>query len=137
MASGALAVAAVALAVIIVSSSSGSSLNGQGIAMKASTEYHASGQAVSLLSNGSRRIRIRVDGLPPVLGTQVYELWIAKDRAHRISIGIFRPDANGSIDATVAIPNLGPRWRGIWLTHEEGTGTPGWSHDWVVAGQLA
>jgi len=123
--------------VINVRSSSASPLDGQRIVMKASSEYHASGQAVSLLSDGSRRIRIRVDGLPPVLGTQVYELWIAKDRAHRVSIGIYRPDANGSIDATVAIPNLGPRWRGIWLTHEEGTGAPGWSHDWVVAGHLA
>ena len=75
-------------------------------------------------STGSRRLK----------GSQVYELWIAKDRKHRVSIGIFRPDANGSIDATVAIPNLGPHWRGLWLTHEQGTGKPGWSRDWVVAG---
>jgi anti-sigma-K factor RskA len=92
---------------------------------------------VSLVSNGTRHIRVRIDGLPATHGSQVYELWIAKDRKHRVSIGIFRPDAKGSIDATLAIPNLGPRWRGIWLTHEPGKGTPGWSHDWVVAGRLA
>jgi anti-sigma-K factor RskA len=137
LASGALAVAAVVLAVIAVSGSSGSAVNGQRIVMASSDEYHATGEAVSLLSDGSRRIHIRVDGLPPVKGSQVYELWIAKDRAHRVSIGIYRPDANGSIDATVSIPNLGPRWRGIWLTQEPGTGKPGWSHEWLVAGRLA
>jgi anti-sigma-K factor RskA len=92
---------------------------------------------VSLVSNGTRHIRVRIDGLPATQGSQVYELWIAKDKKHRVSIGIFRPDAQGRIDATVAIPNLGPRWRGLWLTHEQGKGSPGWSRDWVVAGRLA
>jgi anti-sigma-K factor RskA len=137
LASGALAVAAVVLAVIAVSGGSGNAVNGQRIAMRASSEYHATGEAVSLLSDGKRRIHIHVDGLPPVIGSQVYELWIAKDPAHRVSIGIYRPDAKGSIDATVSIPNLGPHWRGIWLTEEPGTGKPGWSHEWVVAGRLA
>jgi anti-sigma-K factor RskA len=137
LASGALAVAAVVLAVIAVSAGSSNPVDGKRIVMTTSSEYHARGEAVSLLSDGSRRIHIHVDGLPPVAGSEVYELWIAKDRAHRVSIGIYRPDANGSIDATVAIPNLGPRWRGIWLTQEPGTGEPGWSHEWVVAGRLA
>ena len=92
---------------------------------------------MSLVTNGVRQIHVRIDGLPPLEGNQVFELWIAKDRKHRESIGIFRPDAAGSIDATVAIPNLGPHWRGLWLTREQGKGTPGWSHDWVVAGKLA
>jgi anti-sigma-K factor RskA len=137
LASGALALAAVVLAVVAVTRDSGSaSVSGQQIALQASNEYNARGSAVSLVSNGTRRIRVRIDGLPATHGSQVYELWIAKDKKHRVSIGIFRPDAKGSIDATVAIPNLGPHWRGIWLTHEQGTGTPGWSHDWVVAGRL-
>ena len=67
----------------------------------------------------------------------MYELWIAKDKKHRVSIGIFRPDAKGSIDTTVSIPNLGPALARALATHEPGTGRPGWSHDWVVAGRLA
>jgi anti-sigma-K factor RskA len=138
LASGALALAAVVLAVVAVTrDSGGASVNGQQIALKASDEYNARGSAVSLVSNGIRHIRVRIDGLPATHGSQVYELWIAKDKKHRVSIGIFRPDARGSIDATVAIPNLGPHWRGLWLTEEQGNGTPGWSHDWVVAGRLA
>jgi anti-sigma-K factor RskA len=138
LASGGLAVAAVVLAVVAVTrDSSGAFVNGPQIALKASDEYHASGSAVSLVSNGTRHIRVRIDGLPATHGSEVYELWIAKDKKHRVSIGIFRPDAKGSIDATISIPNLGPHWRGIWLTHEQGKGTPGWSHEWVVAGRLA
>jgi anti-sigma-K factor RskA len=141
LASGALALAAVVLAVIAVTRDSGSSaVNGQRVALTTSSEYRevgATGEAVSLVTDGTRRIRVRIDGLPRTTGSQVYELWIAKDKKHRVSIGIFRPDANGNIDATVAIPNLGPHWRGLWLTHEQGNGTPGWSHDWVVAGRLA
>jgi anti-sigma-K factor RskA len=140
VASSALALAAVVLAVVAVTRDSGTSaVHGQQIALTSSKEYSgtATASAVSLVSDGTRRIRIRIDGLPATAGSQVYELWIAKDKTHRVSIGIYRPDAKGSIDATVAIPNLGPRWRGIWLTHEQGTGRPGWSHDWVVAGRLA
>jgi anti-sigma-K factor RskA len=137
VASGALALAAVVLAVVAVTRSDTTSVSGARTELTASDEYHASGMAVSMVSDGTRRIRVRIDGLPAVTGSQVYELWLAKDRAHRVSIGIFRPDATGSIDATVAVPNLGPDWRGIWLTHEQGKGTPGWSHDWVVAGKLA
>jgi anti-sigma-K factor RskA len=137
VASGALALAALVLAVVAVSGGSDTGVSGQRIVLAASSEYRATGEAVSLVSDGTRRIRIRIDGLPQVKGSQVYELWLAKDRAHRVSIGIFRPDVNGSIDTTVAVPNLGRNWRGIWLTHEQGTGKPGWSHDWVVAGRLA
>jgi anti-sigma-K factor RskA len=141
LASGALALAAVVLAVIAVTRDSGDGVvHGQQVALTASSEYKATGatgNAVSLVSDGTRRIRVRIDGLPATEGSSVYELWIAKDKKHRVSIGIFRPDAKGSIDTTIAIPNLGPNWRGIWLTHEEGKGTPGWSHDWVVAGRLA
>jgi anti-sigma-K factor RskA len=141
LASGALALAAVVLAVVAVTRDSGqNAVNGQRIALTASSEYRnvgATGDAVSLVTHGTRHIRVRIDGLPATKGSQVYELWIAKDKKHRVSIGIFRPDANGNIDATVAIPNLGPNWRGIWLTHEQGTGKPGWSRDWVVAGRLA
>ena len=137
LASGALAAAAVVLAVIAVTGgSSSTSVHGQVIAMTASSEYDATGSAVSLVSNGVRHIRVRIDGLPPLEGSQVFELWIAKDRKHRISIGVFRP-TNGRIDTTVSIPDLGPHWRGIWLTHEQGKGTPGWSRDWVVAARLA
>jgi anti-sigma-K factor RskA len=137
VASGALALAAVVLAVIAVSGSDSAPISGQRAALTASDEYHASGEAVSMVSDGTRRIRVRIDGLPATTGSQVYELWLAKDRKHRVSIGIFRPDAKGSIDATITVPNLGPNWRGIWLTHEPGKGAPGWSHDWVVAGRLA
>lgn len=137
VASGALALAAVVLAVIAVTSGSSTRVDGRAVALESSSEYTATGSAVSLVSDGTRRVRVRIDGLPQIKGSQVYELWIAKDRTHRVSIGVFRPDVKGSIDATVAVPNLGPGWRGIWLTHERGNGAPGWSHDWVVAGRLA
>jgi anti-sigma-K factor RskA len=125
------------LAVIAASGGSGGPLDGRAVPLATSSEYRARGEAVSLVANGTRQIRVRIDGLPAVKGSQVYELWLARDRTHRVSIGVFRPDAEGRIDATVAVPNLGPSWRGIWLTHESGTGNPGWSHDWVVAGRLA
>lgn len=138
IATGALAVAAVVLAIVAVTRDGGSpAVQGQRTALVTASEYQATASAVSLVTNGVRQIHVRIDGLPPLEGNQVFELWIAKDRKHRESIGIFRPDAAGSIDATVAIPNLGPHWRGLWLTREQGKGTPGWSHDWVVAGKLA
>ncbi len=126
------------LAIVAVTRDGGSpAVQGQRTALVTASEYQATASAVSLVTNGVRQIHVRIDGLPPLEGNQVFELWIAKDRKHRVSIGIFRPDAAGSIDATVAIPNLGPHWRGLWLTREQGKGTPGWSHDWVVAGKLA
>ena len=90
-----------------------------------------------MISGDTRHIRIRIDGLPRLENNTVYELWLAKDPAHRVSLGVYRPDAQGRIDTTVSVPNLGPAWQGIWLTHEPGSGRPGWSKDWVLAGRLA
>jgi anti-sigma-K factor RskA len=132
-----LAVAAVVLAVVAgTSGGSGSSLSGKAVALQTAPEYQASGSAVSLVSHGTRRIRVRIDGLPALTGGDVYELWIARNPAHRVSLGVFRPNATGSLDVTVSVPDLGPAWHGVWLTREPGTGAPGWSRDWVVAGRL-
>jgi anti-sigma-K factor RskA len=136
VAAAGLAVAAVVLAVVAVTSGS-SGVAGPRVALTSAPEYEASGEAVSLVEDGTRRIRVRIDGLPPLPGKDVYELWIAKDREHRISLGVFKATHPGSLDVTVSVPNLGPNWRGVWLTREKGTGAPGWSHDWVVAGRLA
>jgi anti-sigma-K factor RskA len=138
LASSALALAAVVLAVVAVTSgSSSTSVAGTPAALTSAPEYQASGDTVSMVSNGVRRIHVQIDGLPALRGNSVYELWIARDRTHRVSLGVFRPSSSGRIDTTVTVPDLGPAWQGIWLTHEQGTGTPGWSHDWVVAGKLA
>jgi anti-sigma-K factor RskA len=138
VASGGLAVAAVVLALVaVIGGGSGQSFNGPSVNMSAGPGYTASGQAVSLQSDDSRRIRIRIDGLPRLEGNSVYELWIARDPAHRLALGVYRPDAHGRIDTTVTVPNLGSAWQGIWLTHEPGSGRPGWSRDWVLAGKLA
>jgi anti-sigma-K factor RskA len=136
VATGGLALAAVVLAIVAIAGNGGSAVNGQNVALSAGPGYHVNGDAVSIVTGGSRRIRVRIDNLPPLAGSEVYELWIAKDPRHRVSIGVFRPGASNSIDTTVTIPNLGPKWQGIWLTHENGRGTPGWSRDWVVAGRL-
>ncbi len=138
IASTGLAVAAVVLAIVaVVGSGSGGSFSGPSVTMSAGPGYSASGVAVSMLSDDTRRIRIRIDGLPSPKNNSVYELWIARDPAHRVSLGSFRPDSQGRIDTTVQVPNLGPAWQGIWLTHEPGNGRPGWSKDWVLAGRLA
>ena len=138
IASAGLALAAIVLAIVaVVGSGSGATFNGPSVTMSAGPGYQASGVAVSMLSDDTRHIRIRIDGLPPLENNSVYELWIARDPAHRVSLGSFRPDAQGRIDTTVQVPNLGPAWQGIWLTHEPGTGRPGWSRDWVLAGRLA
>ena len=76
--------------------------------MSAGPGYQASGVAVSMLSDDTRHIRIRIDGLPPLEGNSVYELWIAQDPAHRVSLGVFRPDAQGRIDTTVRGPEPRP-----------------------------
>jgi anti-sigma-K factor RskA len=138
MASAGLALAAVVLAIVaVVGTDSGGSFSGPSVTMGVGPGYRASGVAVSMISDDTRHIRIRIDGLPRLEGNSVYELWIARDPAHRVSLGIFRPDAQGRIDTTVSVPNLGPAWQGIWLTHEPGSGRPGWSKDWVLAGKLA
>ncbi len=67
----------------------------------------------------------------------MFELWIARDPAHRVALGIFRPGTSGSIDTTVSVPDLGSAWQGVWLTVEKSDGAPGWSRDWVIAGRLA
>jgi anti-sigma-K factor RskA len=136
VAAAGLAAAALILAVVAVTGGS-NGVAGKGVALTSAPEYQASGEAVSLVENGTRRIRVRIDGLPPLPGSDVYELWIAKDRQHRISLGVFKATHPGSLDVTVAVPDLGSQWRGVWLTREKGTGAPGWSHDWVVAGRLA
>ncbi|MEO9176128.1 MAG: anti-sigma factor [Gaiellales bacterium] len=136
-ASGALAVAAVVLAVVaLTSGSSSTAVSGTPVALTTAPDYHASGDAVSMVSDGLRRIHVQIDGLPALRDNAVFELWIARDRTHRVSLGVFRPTATGRIDATVSVPDLGPGWQSVWLTREPGTGTPGWSRDWVVAGRL-
>ncbi len=102
VASGALALAAVVLAVVAVTRDGGSpAVNGQRIALTSLERVPGDGlrrlpglgrhpPASACASTGSRQLE----------GSQVYELWIAKDRKHRVSIGIFRPDAQGSIDTT-------------------------------------
>jgi anti-sigma-K factor RskA len=136
--SAGLAVAALVLAIVAVAGGgSGESITGPSVTMSAGPGYTASGQAVSMLSDDTRRIRIRIDGLPRLTGNSVYELWLARDPAHRVALGVYRPDAQGRIDTTVSVPNLGPAWQGIWLTNEPGSGRPGWSKDWVLAGRLA
>jgi anti-sigma-K factor RskA len=137
VASAGFALAALVLAIVAVAGGGGESISGPTVKMSSGPGYTASGLAVSMLSDDTRRIRIRIDNLPPLEGNTVYELWLARDPAHRVSLGIYRPDANGSIDTTVDVPNLGPAWQGIWLTHEPGNGRPGWSKDWVLAGRLA
>jgi anti-sigma-K factor RskA len=137
-AAGALAVAAVVLAVVAVTSggSSTPSVSGKAVALRSAPEYQVTGSAVSMVANGQRRIRVRIDGLPGLVGNEVYELWIARDKTHRVSLGVFKPRSSGQFDATVTVPDLGPQWHGVWLTREPGTGKPGWSHDWIVAGRL-
>jgi anti-sigma-K factor RskA len=138
LASSALALAAVVLAVVAVTSgASATSVSGTPVALTSAPEYQASGDAVSMVSNGMRRIHVQIDGLPALRGDAVYELWIARDRTHRVALGVFRPSPSGAIDTTVTVPDLGPAWQGVWLTREQRTGAPGWSHDWVVAGRLA
>jgi anti-sigma-K factor RskA len=137
VAAAGLAVAAVVLAIVAgTTGGSGSSLPGKAVALTTAPEYQASGSAVSLVQNGTRRIRVRIDGLPRLTGGDVYELWIARNPAHRVSLGVFKPNGTGSLDVTVSVPDLGPAWHGVWLTREPGTGAPGWSRDWVVAGRL-
>jgi anti-sigma-K factor RskA len=136
VAAAGLAVAAVILAVVAITGGS-TGVAGRSVALTSAPEYQASGEAVSLVKDGTRRIRVRIDGLPPLPGDDVYELWIAKDKTHRISLGVFKASHPGALDVTVSVPDLGPEWRGVWLTRERGGGAPGWSHDWVVAGRLA
>ena len=137
IASAGLALAAIVLAIVAVVGTGSTSFTGPSVTMGAGPGYRASGVAVSMISGDTRHIRIRIDGLPRLENNSVYELWLAKDPAHRVSLGVYRPDAQGRIDTTVSVPNLGPAWHGIWLTHEPGSGRPGWSKDWVLAGSLA
>jgi anti-sigma-K factor RskA len=137
LASGVLAVAAIALAVIASTGGSSNSVPGQQVALASAPEYQATGQAVSLVTGGTRRIHIRIENLPRLAPNQVFELWIARDRAHRVGLGIYRPGTSGVIDTTVSVPDLGSAWHGVWLTVEKDDGAPGWSRDWVLAGKLA
>jgi anti-sigma-K factor RskA len=132
VASAARALAAIVLVVIVATNGGSGSVSGSQVALASAPEYHASGNAVAMVSGDVRRIRVQMSGIPAVSDDAVYELWIARDKKHRISLGVFRPDARGRIDVTVAVPKLGPAWQGVWLTHEQANGTPGWSHDWVL-----
>ncbi len=132
-----LAVAAVALAVVASTGGSSNAVSGRQVALAAAPEYRATGDAVSMVSSGTRRIHIRIENLPKLARDHVFELWIARDPAHRVALGIFRPGSGGVIDTTVSVPDLGSAWQGVWLTVEKDTGAPGWSRDWVLAGKLA
>jgi anti-sigma-K factor RskA len=137
LASGVLAVAAVALAIVASTEGSSTSVSGRQVALASAPEYQATGEAVSMISGGTRRIHIRIENLPTLAQNQVFELWIARDPGHRVALGIFRPGAGGTIDTTVSMPDLGSAWQGVWLTVEKNDGAPGWSRDWVLAGRLA
>jgi anti-sigma-K factor RskA len=137
VASATLALAAVVLIAIVATSGGSGTVSGQKVALASAPEYQASGDAVAMVSDDVRKIHVQMSGIPAVSNDAVYELWIARDKKHRISLGVFRPDAHGRIDVTVDVPTLGPAWQGVWLTHEQASGAPGWSHDWVLAGRLA
>jgi anti-sigma-K factor RskA len=134
------AAAAVALALVAVLGSGSGSPPGtlaNPVAMKPNVGQTASGQASFASTGGpSRTIRVRIDGLAPT-GTGFYELWLSRTPTQRVSVGVFRPDARGRIDATIRVPELGSKWTGLWLTREPPTGHRGWSKRWIVKAKLA
>lgn len=85
---------------------------------------------------GDRRVRIVLRGLEPV-DTGFYQLWISQDPDHRIAIGALRPDASGTIEAVLEVPDLDPSWKAIWVTREPDDGDPAWTDDWIVKGTIA
>ncbi len=86
--------------------------------------------------DGRSAVRVAVEGLRPVDG-QWYELWLARSPAERVSLGRFRPDADGRLWVVVSLPSL-PRgdYGGVWLTREPDDGDPRWTRDWVFRAQL-
>jgi anti-sigma-K factor RskA len=134
------AAAAVVLAVVaVVGRSSGSSPGtlANPVALKPNVGQTASGEASFASTGGpTRTIRVRIDGLAPT-GKGFYELWLSRTPTQRVSVGVFRPDARGRIDAMIRVPELGSKWTGLWLTREPPTGHRGWSKRWIVKAKLA
>ena len=81
-------------------------------------------------------VRVAVEGLRPVDG-QWYELWLARSPSDRVSLGRFRPDAEGRLWTVVSVPDMpGDGYGGVWLTREPDDGNPGWTRDWVFKARL-
>jgi anti-sigma-K factor RskA len=134
------AAATVVLALVAASGGGTSSSPGtvaQPVALKPNVGQTASGQASFASTGGpTRTIRVRIDGLAPT-GKGFYELWLSRTPTQRVSVGVFRPDSRGRIDANIRVPELGSHWTGLWLTREPPTGHRGWSKQWIVKAKLA
>jgi anti-sigma-K factor RskA len=134
--------AAAAVVLAIVAATRGGSGSSTGtlaspVAMKPNVGQTASGEASFASTGGpTRTIRVRIDGLSPA-GKDFYELWLSRTPTQRVSVGVFRPDSRGRIDATVRVPELGAKWTGLWLTREPANGHRGWSKHWIVKAKLA
>jgi hypothetical protein len=133
--------AAVAIVLAIVAATRGGSGStgtlASPVAMQPNVGQTASGEASFASTGGpTRTIRVRIDGLAPA-GNDIYELWLSRTPKQRVSVGVFRPDSHGRIDATIRVPELGARWTGLWLTRELSDGHRGWSKHWIVKAKLA
>jgi hypothetical protein len=77
-----------------------------------------------------------VAGLRPVDGDW-YELWLARSPSDRVSLGRFRPDADGRLWTVVSLPEIDEDgYGGVWLTREPDDGDPRWTRDWVFKARL-
>lgn len=134
--------AAVLLALLLVDADrgvggGGTWTEGRTVALEAAPGWNVTGSAgLDQGPDDRRALRVEAKGLRPVRG-QWYELWLARSRTDRISLGRFRPDAQGRIWALVSLPQLpGEGYRGVWLTREPDDGNPAWTSDWVFKARL-
>jgi anti-sigma-K factor RskA len=107
------------------------------VALEPAPGWDVSGSAAFQVGPDDRRaVRVAVAGLRPVDGDW-YELWLARSPSDRVSLGRFRPDADGRLWTVVSLPEIDEDgYGGVWLTREPDDGDPRWTRDWVFKARL-
>ena len=92
------------------------------------------GQAQLTLAGGDAELRGR--GLRPSGVHDYYEAWLADDRGRMVSMGSFRVDADGRVDAHMPVAVDVSRYRLVDVSLEPDDGDPGHSRRSVLRARL-
>jgi len=82
------------------------------------------------------RVALRVDGLAPTRGGQVYELWFSRGR-DRVSAGTFTVGGDGSATAQLTTAVAVPDAQRVWITREPNPDDPAPNGPTVLRARLA
>lgn len=101
---------------------------GSGFETQGTMELHPTDNGV--------RIQLELEALAPLDGDEVYEAWFAPPDTGPLSVGTFRPDADGTAEVTLWAAGPIQRYESMWVTLEPDFTDPAHDGPTVVAARL-